>query len=99
VVGGWLLRVVPPVAGLRLTPREDPVEESRSRCVREILTGVAMRRKGITEPHYLHPGAIDRGPLISWTRLTAWAESVVWVWYDESPDSGGGKLPGRSQIG
>jgi agmatinase len=32
-----------------------------NRCVREILTGVAMRRKGITEPHYLHPDAIDHG--------------------------------------
>lgn len=32
-----------------------------NRCVREILTGIAMRKKGITEPHYLHPHALDDG--------------------------------------
>ncbi|KAB8162227.1 agmatinase [Streptomyces sp. 3MP-14] len=32
-----------------------------NRAVREALTGIAMRRKGLTEPDYLHPGALGPG--------------------------------------
>ncbi|MDT0318892.1 agmatinase [Streptomyces millisiae] len=32
-----------------------------NRAVREALTGIAMRRKGITEPDYLHPHALGPG--------------------------------------
>ena len=32
-----------------------------NRAVREALTGTAMRRLGLTEPGYLHPGALDHG--------------------------------------
>ena len=49
---------------VELNPLVDPTYVTplvANRCVREILTGVAMRKKGITEPHYLHPDAIDHG--------------------------------------
>ena len=49
---------------VELNPLVDPTYVTplvANRCVREILTGIAMRRKGITEPHYLHPDAIDHG--------------------------------------
>ncbi|MEV1008762.1 agmatinase [Streptomyces sp. NPDC049881] len=32
-----------------------------NRAVREALTGIAMRRKGLTEPDYLHPTALGPG--------------------------------------
>ena len=32
-----------------------------NRCVREILTGIAMHKHGLTEPHDLAPEAADRG--------------------------------------
>ncbi len=32
-----------------------------NRAAREILTGIAMHRRGITDPHYLHPHAVDHG--------------------------------------
>ena len=49
---------------VELNPLVDPTYVTplvANRCVREILTGVAMRRRGITEPHYLHPDAVDHG--------------------------------------
>jgi agmatinase len=35
--------------------------EPNGRTPRELLTGIAMRRQGITDPHYLHPHAMDHG--------------------------------------
>jgi len=32
-----------------------------NRCMRELLTGIAMRKRGITDPHYLAPEATDHG--------------------------------------
>jgi agmatinase len=32
-----------------------------NRAVREALTGIAMRRKGLTERDYLHPASLDPG--------------------------------------
>jgi agmatinase len=32
-----------------------------NRIVRECLTGIAMRKKGITEKHYLSPLTVDDG--------------------------------------
>ncbi len=49
---------------VELNPLVDPTYVTplvANRCAREILTGIAMRKKGITEPHYLHPDAIDHG--------------------------------------
>jgi agmatinase len=49
---------------VELNPLVDPTYVTpliANRCVREILTGIAMRRAGITEKHYLHPEAIDHG--------------------------------------
>ena len=49
---------------VELNPLVDPTYVTplvANRCVREILTGVAMRRKGITEPNYLAPEALDHG--------------------------------------
>ena len=49
---------------VELNPLVDPTYVTplvANRCVREILTGIAMRKKGITEPHYLHPDAVDHG--------------------------------------
>ena len=49
---------------VELNPLVDPTYVTplvANRCVREILTGIAMRKKGITEPHYLAPEAIDHG--------------------------------------
>ena len=31
------------------------------RLIRECLVGIAMRKKGITEPHYLSPLTVDDG--------------------------------------
>ena len=49
---------------VELNPLVDPTYVTplvANRCAREILTGLAMHRRGITEPHYLHPDAIDHG--------------------------------------
>ena len=49
---------------VELNPLVDPTYVTplvANRCAREMLTGVAMRRKGITEPHYLAPEAVDHG--------------------------------------
>ena len=32
-----------------------------NRCAREMVTGVAMRKKGLTDPHYLSPDTLDHG--------------------------------------
>jgi agmatinase len=49
---------------VELNPLVDPTYVTplvANRCAREILTGVAMRKKGITEPHYLAPEVTDHG--------------------------------------
>ena len=49
---------------VELNPLVDPTYVTplvANRCAREILTGVAMRRKGITGAHYLAPETIDHG--------------------------------------
>lgn len=49
---------------VELNPLVDPTYVTplvANRCVREILTGVAMRSVGITEPNYLAPEALDHG--------------------------------------
>ncbi len=49
---------------VELNPLVDPTYVTplvANRCVREILTGMAMRRKGITEKHYLAPEMTDHG--------------------------------------
>ena len=49
---------------VELNPLVDPTYVTpliANRCVREILTGIAMRKTGITEKNYLHPEAIDHG--------------------------------------
>ena len=49
---------------VELNPLVDPTYTSAlvaNRCVREMLTGVAMRKKGITEKHYLSPDTVDHG--------------------------------------
>ena len=55
LVGVELVEVNPLVDPTYVTPLV------ANRCVRELLTGIAMRKKGITEPHYLHPDAVDHG--------------------------------------
>ncbi len=32
-----------------------------NRCLRELFTGIAVRKKGITEKHYLSPETLDHG--------------------------------------
>ena len=49
---------------VELNPLVDPTYVTplvANRCVRELITGIAMRKKGITDPHYLHPHAVDHG--------------------------------------
>jgi agmatinase len=49
---------------VELNPLVDPTYVTplvANRCVREVLTGVAMRRMGLTDPHYLAPEALDHG--------------------------------------
>lgn len=49
---------------VELNPLVDPTYVTplvANRCAREILTGMAMRRRGITEPWYLAPEALDHG--------------------------------------
>jgi agmatinase len=49
---------------VELNPLVDPTYVTplvANRCAREILTGMAMRRRGITDPWYLAPEALDHG--------------------------------------
>jgi agmatinase len=49
---------------VELNPLVDPTYVTplvANRCAREILTGVAMRKQGITDPHYLAPEVTDHG--------------------------------------
>jgi len=49
---------------VELNPLVDPTYVTplvANRCAREILTGIAMRKAGLTEPHYLAPEAVDHG--------------------------------------
>jgi len=49
---------------VELNPLVDPTYVTplvANRCAREILTGIAMRKKGLTEPHYLAPETLDHG--------------------------------------
>ncbi len=49
---------------VELAPERDPTYVSTmnaNRIVRECLTGLAMRKKGITEEHYLNPLTVDDG--------------------------------------
>ncbi len=49
---------------VELAPERDPTYVSTmnaNRIVRECLTGLAMRKKGITEKHYLSPMTVDDG--------------------------------------
>jgi agmatinase len=53
---------------VEVNPLTDPTYRTKQvavRILREILTGMAMRKKGITDPHYLAPEWVDHGvPLI-----------------------------------
>ena len=49
---------------VELNPLVDPTYVTplvANRIAREMITGVAMRKKGITDPHYLAPETIDHG--------------------------------------
>lgn len=49
---------------VELNPLVDPTYVTAlvaNRCARELLTGIAMRARGITDPHYLAPEAVDHG--------------------------------------
>lgn len=49
---------------VEISPRLDPTYQSvqvADRLVRECLTGIAMNRKGLTDPHYLSPKTVDDG--------------------------------------
>ena len=49
---------------VELNPLVDPTYVTplvANRCAREILTGIAMRKKGMTEKHYLAPETTDHG--------------------------------------
>ncbi len=49
---------------VELAPERDPgytTVHNTNRLVRECLTGIAMRKKGITEKHYLNPLTVDDG--------------------------------------
>ncbi len=49
---------------VELNPLVDPTYVTplvANRRALELLTGIAMRHQGITDPHYLHPDAIDHG--------------------------------------
>lgn len=49
---------------VELNPLVDPTYVTplvANRCARELLTGMAMRKLGITEPHYLSPETLDHG--------------------------------------
>jgi agmatinase len=55
LVGVELVEVNPLVDPTYVTPLV------ANRCAREILTGIAMRKKGLTQPHYLAPESVDHG--------------------------------------
>ena len=47
---------------VEVNPLVDPgytTAQNADRILRECLTGIAMRKRGITEPHYLSPLTID----------------------------------------
>ena len=49
---------------VELNPLVDPTYVTplvANRCAREMITGVAMRKKGITDPHYLAPETVNHG--------------------------------------
>jgi formimidoylglutamase len=49
---------------VELNPLVDPTYVTplvANRVAREMITGVAMRRKGLTDPHYLAPETVDHG--------------------------------------
>ena len=49
---------------VEFAPERDPTYVTglnANRIVRECLTGIAMRKKGIVEEHYLHPKTRDDG--------------------------------------
>lgn len=49
---------------VELNPLVDPTYVTplvANRAAREMITGVAMRKKGVTEPHYLSPDTVDHG--------------------------------------
>lgn len=49
---------------VEMNPLVDPTYVTplvANRCVREVLTGMAVRKKGITEPNYLAPETLDHG--------------------------------------
>lgn len=49
---------------VEVNPLVDPgytTAQNADRVLRECLTGIAMRKRGITEPHYLSPLTIDHG--------------------------------------
>ena len=55
VVGAEMVELNPLVDPTYVTPLV------ANRAVREILTGMAMRKTGLTEPHYLAPETVDHG--------------------------------------
>lgn len=49
---------------VEFNPLADPgytTAQNSDRILRECLTGIAMRKRGITEPHYLSPLTVDHG--------------------------------------
>jgi len=49
---------------VEMNPLVDPgytSAQNADRILRECLTGIAMRKKGLTEPHYLSPLTVDHG--------------------------------------
>ena len=49
---------------VELSPMLDPTYVSAlnaNRLIKECLTGIAMRKMGLTEPHYLSPLTVDDG--------------------------------------
>jgi agmatinase len=49
---------------VELNPLVDPTYVTAlvaNRCAREMITGLAMRKAGITDPHYLAPETVDHG--------------------------------------
>ena len=58
---------------VELNPLVDPTYVTplvANRCAREMLTGIAMRRLGLTEEHYLAPQAMDHGNgIVPWDTM------------------------------
>ncbi|MDX1406123.1 MAG: arginase family protein, partial [Woeseiaceae bacterium] len=49
---------------VELNPLVDPgytSAQNADRILQECLTGIAMRKRGLTEPHYLSPLTVDHG--------------------------------------